>query len=103
MLEATAWIRTNCTGEESILICTDSQSLCMALSNHNPETEEIRYNLRDHTGKIYIQWIPGHTDVSRNDLADEAARDASDLMQDTCPISYRMINHTFKDETVHVQ
>ena len=72
MPEATAWIRTNCTGEESILICSDSHSLCMALGNHNPETEGIRYNLRDHIGKINIQWIPGHADVPGKDMADEA-------------------------------
>ena len=41
MLEATEWISQNCIGEESILICSDSQSLCMALENHNPETEGI--------------------------------------------------------------
>ena len=46
-----------------------------------------------------------HADVPGNDVADEAARDASDLMQDTRPLYYRsacmMINHTFKDETEH--
>ena len=86
------------------MIRTDSQSLCMALGNHNSETEGIRYNLQDHTGKISTQWIPGHADVPGNDMADEAARDDSGLVQDTRPLSYKcacmMSNHTFKDETV---
>ena len=38
MLEATEWISQNCIGEESILLCINSQSLCIALENHNPET-----------------------------------------------------------------
>ena len=83
MLEATEWISQNCIREESILICTDSQSLCMALENHNPETEGIRHNPRNHTGKITIQWIPGHADVPGNDQADAAAKDAADLLEET--------------------
>ena len=35
-----------CSYEEEI--CTDSQSLFLALQSLNPETDEIRFNLKDH-------------------------------------------------------
>ena len=105
MLEAAAWIEQNCVGQEDILICTDSLSLCMALDNYNPETDGIRDHLKDHRGKITIQWIPGHADVPGNDLADQAAKDAAMALEETRDISYRsacmMINQTFKDTTTH--
>ena len=98
MLQATAWITQKCTGEESVLIWTDSQSLCMALDTHNPETEKVRHNLRNHTGRITIQWIPGH--------ADNQGKDAANLMEETRPITYRsacmMANQIFKDTIMHL-
>ena len=45
---ASTWIRENCQKEETIMICTDSQSLCMALQSCNPETDPIREILQGH-------------------------------------------------------
>ena len=67
---ATKWIKENCEPETKILICTDSQSLCMALQSLNPETDGIRHNLKDHKGEITIQWIPNHSNVLGNEMAD---------------------------------
>ena len=38
---AAAWIVQNRDAEESITICKDSQSLCLAMKSHNPETDDI--------------------------------------------------------------
>ena len=74
MKEAAKWIQDNCSGNEKILICTDCLSLCMALQNHNPETDDISYHLQDHSGPVMVQWIPGHAGVPGNELVDEAAK-----------------------------
>ena len=102
MLIAAEWISHNCGGSERILICTDSQSLCMALESYNPETEGIRNLLRNHKKTIIVQWIPGHAGVPGNDLADGVAKGMLDQPR---PISYRsacmVINSTFQDIISH--
>ena len=56
------------------MICTDSQSLSMAMKSLNPETDGIREALQHHSGSIVIQWIPGHSNIPGNNLADDAAK-----------------------------
>ena len=87
------------------MICTDSQSLCMAMKSLNPETDEIRESLQHHVGSIVMQWIPGHSDIPGNDLADDAAKRATDLLVNPRPVTFRsacmMIRKTFTDEITH--
>jgi ribonuclease HI len=45
MEAAAEWIAKNDAPDTTILVCTDSQSLCMALSNLNPELDNIRDTL----------------------------------------------------------
>ena len=71
MLTAAVWISLNCTRDSSVMICTDSQSLCMALESFNVETSPIRSALHNRVSPVTIQWIPGHSDVPGNDLEDE--------------------------------
>ena len=105
MRDAAEWIQENCERQTSILVCTDSQSLCMAMQSHNAETDGIREILQNHEGKITIQWIPGHSNIPGNDLADAAAKQASSLLAPTRPITFRsacmQIRKTFKDEIEH--
>ena len=61
-LTAAAWIGRNCKEKEKVLICTDSQSLCMALNSFNVETSPFRYAIHNNQTKIITQWIPGHSD-----------------------------------------
>ena len=42
MKMAAQWIKENSKGQEPIMVCTDSQSLCIALQSYNPETDEVR-------------------------------------------------------------
>ena len=101
------WISLNCDSEISIMVCTDSQSLCQALLSYNVETAAIRGTLHDRTGKTTIQWIPGHSDVPGNELADQAAKEATELETDSRPVSYRsactMIRSRIKYPTNHQQ
>ena len=105
MMMATEWIANHCQTSHNVTICTDSQSLCLALQSFNQETDNIRANLKDHEGAITIQWIPGHSGIPGNDLADAEAKNAADLMAPGRAISYRsacmQIWRTFQDETTH--
>ena len=76
-ITAANWINLNCTEVGKILISTDSQSLCMALNSYNVETAPIREAIHNSPAEIIIQWIPGHSDVPGNELADAAAKDSS--------------------------
>ena len=71
MKEAAVWISENCDRQTKVMICTDSQSLCMAMKSLNPETDGIREALQHHSGSIIKQWIPGHSNIPGNDLADD--------------------------------
>ena len=89
MLTAAVWISLFCQKDASILICTDSQSLCMALDSYNVETSPIRSALHNRTKPVTIQWIPGHSEVPGNDLADAAAKAGTELQGASRPTSYR--------------
>ncbi|XP_066931550.1 uncharacterized protein [Clytia hemisphaerica] len=101
------WISLNCDPEISIMVCTDSQSLCLALLSYNVETATIREALHNRLGRTIIQWNPGHSDVPGNELADQAAKEATKLEADPRPISYRsvctMIRSRIKHPTNHQQ
>ena len=105
MKMAATWIKENCMEDETIQICTDSQSLCMALQSFNPETDPIRETLQGHKGRIDIQWIPGHSNIPGNEMADRAAKEAADKLGPGRPITLRsarmQIWRTFEDEIMH--
>ena len=107
MEEAATWIAENCNQKTKIMICTDSLSLCMAMKSLNPETDEIRETLQLHTGNIVMQWVPGHSNIPGNDLADNAAKRATNLLETPRPITYRsacmQIKKTFTDDINHKQ
>ena len=104
---ATSWIEENCEQEEEILICTDSQSLRMALRSYNPKTDCIRERLQSHTGTVSIQWIPGHSNVPKNELADQAAKNVSNQLgpsrETTLRSAIMQIRKTFKDNITHAR
>ena len=105
MKMAAQWIKENSEGQEPIMVCTDSQSLCMALRSYNPETDAIREMLQDYEGSVIIQWIPGHSKIPGNDAADPAAKNASNQIEDGRPITLRSANmqirDTFRDNIQH--
>jgi len=99
MKVALEWIRRHVTDPAtSVLICTDSQSLCTALESNNPTPSigDIRLLLTTIKARLAIQWVPGHCDLPGNELADAAAKEAAASTDDTEPISFESACTTIK-------
>ena len=103
MEAALKWTCTNANPvRTSILICTDSQSLCEALSSCNPRTTSIRQCTSSISSSIFIQSVPEHSNIPGNNLANRAAKEATTIESDTIyptPLScaFQVINELFRD------
>ena len=95
---ATSWIEENVLTMSKVLICTDSQALCKALKGQcRGYTADLKFRLESLVPKIAIQWIPGHTNIPGNDLADDAAKDAANITnEDNRPISFGSVKSHIK-------
>ncbi len=88
--EALKWMKTNQKYGDTV-ICTDSQALLTSIENMSADTAEIRRDLQTLHGKTYMHWIPGHSNIPGNELADKAAKEAAMLPEsdsEPTPISY---------------
>ena len=103
MESALSWTLTNANHHSiTIIFCTDIKSLCEALISSHPRTFSIRNSISSISSSIFIQWIPGHSSILGNYLADKAIREATIIATDiTLPISLssfiQVINETFRD------
>ena len=70
------------------VICSDSQSLLTAIENSSPDTSNIRKQLSELKGRVTLQWVPSHSKVPGNELADQAAKEATEGEADPVPVTY---------------
>lgn len=69
---------------EKIAICTDSQAAIAALSNHNVTSSLVKesktaINMLAYENALSVVWVPGHSGIEGNELADELARKGSEM------------------------
>ena len=86
----------------SILFCIDSKSLCEAHISLNPWTFSIHNSINSISSSIFIQWIPDHSAIPGNSLANKAAKEATTIATDTIlcisfSSSVKVINETIRD------
>ena len=79
MKKALELINLNAGEGVSILIVTDSQSLCVSLSGPSTSLDEIHLLLDNCKHQLTIQWVPGHAGIEGNELADRHAKQATSL------------------------
>jgi len=105
MAMALEYIRTNIAPQSKTSIVTDSQSLCKAIKNMSADTANIRAALRRCPQEITIQWVPGHAGVPGNELADQAAKDATTIEGPARAITFKsartLIKQHVKDTIGH--
>ena len=95
---AVSWVEEN-SPYTDVVICSDSQSLLMAISHQTADTARIRKSLDALKNKTTIQWVPSHSNIPGNELADKAAKAAAKLERPddlSLPISYNTAKSIIK-------
>ena len=98
-LEAIRWIKDNLDnqpGPLKVLICSDSMSLAQALDKKNwkdidPWIKDIKEMLHEMKTEVTLLWIPSHCDIEGNEVADELARQGTEMSQEEVVVTHKII------------
>ena len=100
MWDVTEWLKRQKWEEWQeqlkVVICTDSQSMCKALLEGSAELEEMTMALNSCPGQLIIQWIPGHSNIPGNEIADEEAKKATEEEEVGRPVSLAAVKPAIK-------
>ena len=74
--------KNHASNNKPVIIFTDSQASLALLSNHQPKTYKqsihaIQQTLSKAKSKIHIHWVPGHSGIKGNEIADQLAKEAA--------------------------
>ena len=83
--------------DSTVTIATDSQSLCRSLLSQDRGLDELWNLMDDLPCKLIYQWIPGHSDVCGNELADTEAKKAASIAGEQRPVSFNAIRSEIKN------
>ena len=94
---ALEWLENEATPNSKILICTDSNSLCDALMfPQEIELTKLHNALARTNVDLEIRWVPAHVDIPGNELADQAAKEATRLDSPPLSTSFKAIKSLVK-------
>ena len=99
--KAVHWLQTGVPQNSSVAVFTDSQSLCAALLGKFRGLDPHIFKLKGLRRQIKIQWIPRHSNILGNEIADSVAKQASSENTQLLGITYTnictRIKHMVKD------
>ena len=101
------WMLENSRSSDAV-ICSDSQSLVISIEGRQANVSDIIGKLQQLKGRVVIQWIPGHSNIPGNDLADKYAKEiAQNGEAAVSPLSYNtaraIIKREIKDPPPHTR
>ena len=94
LLTATETITQLATRPKKVVLLTDCLSVLQSLASGNPEDYTLRnliQSLNSLTSRTtaVLQWIPAHTDIHGNEVADKLAKEGSKKQQLKSKLSYQ--------------
>jgi len=96
---AIAWLNSHpdIDGDYRVVMATDSQSLCKAIQIQSRGVDKILAGLASLSCEVIWQWVPGHSDIAGNEIADGVAKAATSAAGPSRPVSLNAINAEIKN------